>query len=175
MSSEIEFKFLITNDNWKSKVVARLKIKQGYITSDKKLTSRVRIVESLDTGSLTGYLTFKGEARASDEGASECEELEYEIPLKDAEYLFNRTTLKIHKIRNIVPIENTTLKWEIDEYTDKPLDGLVVAELEIKKGQPRAFKLPDWLGDDVSNDFNYKNVNLAVQASNQSQLESVLR
>ena len=165
MKSEIEFKFLVNDNSWKQHVVTKTKIVQGYISTNKELTSRVRTTINLETNNRRGFLTFKGPSTKTTDGASECPELEYEIPYAEAEYLIGLTSLKINKIRNIIPIQDSTLVWEIDEYTDNNLIGLVTAELEIKKGQPRVFRLPSWIGDDVSNDSNYKNVVLAKKAS----------
>lgn len=164
MANEIEFKYKVQNDDWRKSVVKRMLVIQGYVSTAKELTSRIRTTEDLETNELKGYSTFKGRSKPTEDGASENPEFEYEIPYDDAEYLIGLTELKIRKIRNIIPIKGTDLKWEVDEYLDANLDNLVTAELEVKKGQTKPSVLPTWIGEDVSNDPAYKNVVLAKKA-----------
>lgn len=164
MANEIEFKYKVLNDSWKKDVVKRMLVIQGYVSTAKELTSRIRTTEDLETNEQKGYSTFKGRSKPTADGASENQEFEYEIPYDDAEDLIGLTELKIKKIRNIIPIKGTDLKWEVDEYLDTNLDNLVTAELEVKQGQKKPSVLPAWIGEDVSNDPNYKNVILAKKA-----------
>lgn len=164
MANEIEFKYLVVNDEWKKSVTKRMLVVQGYVSTSKELTSRIRTTVDLKTQEKKGYITFKGKSKPTEEGASENPEYEYEIPYEEAHILIGLTELKLKKIRNIIPINDTDLKWEVDEYLDSGLNELVTSELEIKKGQKRVFKVPSWIGADVSNDPEYKNVMLARKA-----------
>lgn len=164
MADEIEFKFLVKNNSWKKDVVARYLVIQGYVSTSKELTSRLRTTVNLETEEKKGFVTFKGKSSKTLEGASKNPEFEYEIPYEEAHLLIGLTNLKIKKIRNIIPI-NSEMKWEVDEYLDAGLNNLVSAELEVKPGQALPKDLPSWLGDDVSNDFEYKNVHLAIKAA----------
>jgi len=73
MSVEIERKFLVKGDSWRSLATGKL-YRQGYIpTQDGLTTVRVRVVGE------RGYLTIK----AKTEGIRR-QEVEYVIPLEDA-------------------------------------------------------------------------------------------
>ena len=77
MPQEIERKFLVTGD-YKSRAYEQSRIVQGYISSARGRTVRVRIRSG------KGYLTIKG---ASDASGLSRYEWEKEIPLNEAEEL----------------------------------------------------------------------------------------
>ena len=77
MAQEIERKFLVTGE-FKSLAFAQSRIVQGYISSARGRTVRVRIRDN------KGYLTIKGASNAS--GTSRYE-WEKELPLSEAEEL----------------------------------------------------------------------------------------
>ena len=77
MPQEIERKFLVTGE-YKSQAYAQNHIVQGYISSARGRTVRVRIRDD------KGYLTIKG---ASNESGTSRYEWEKEIPLNEAEEL----------------------------------------------------------------------------------------
>ncbi len=143
MGVEIERKFLLRNEDWKRYSDAGTIIKQGYLSTDKERTVRVRICGS------TGFITVKGKTQ----GASRLE-FEYEIPLEDAEALLRlcvKTT--IEKTRYLVQIQQHT--WEIDVFAGQN-KGLVLAEIELTS-ENEIFVKPDWLGDEVTEDHRYFN------------------
>ena len=76
MAKEIERKFLLKNDNWKTQFSSRKIIKQGYLSTQKERTVRVRILGE------KGFLTIKGETV----GMTRLE-FEYEIPVQEANEL----------------------------------------------------------------------------------------
>ncbi len=148
MAIEIERKFLVINDDWRSLGIGKV-YKQGYIsTADKMTTIRVRIVGN------DAYLTIKSKT----EGISR-HEFEYSIPLEDAEIMLNTLCDRplIEKVRYTVNLEN--LIWEIDEFQGEN-EGLIIAEVELKS-ESEVINLPDWVGEEVSHDTRYYNVNLA--------------
>jgi CYTH domain-containing protein len=99
-----------------------------------------------------GYLTIKGIAV----GASR-PEFEYEIPYQDALELLDICEKPlIEKIR--YRVEEGGLVWEIDEFFGEN-QGLIIAELELQS-EDQEFKKPDWVGDEVTGDPRYYNVNL---------------
>ena len=77
MAQEIERKFLVSGE-FKSLATSHSRIVQGYISSARGRTVRVRIRDD------KGYLTIKGASNAS--GTSRYE-WEKELPLADAEEL----------------------------------------------------------------------------------------
>ena len=147
MAHEIERKFLLTSDEWRSGVEGRL-YRQGYLSTEKERTVRVRIVGQ------RGVLTVKGLTR----GISRLE-FEYEIPLADATRLLDELCHRplIEKTR--YEVAHAGLTWEIDEFHGDNA-GLVVAEVELAS-EDQTIELPGWIGKEVSGDPRYYNSNLA--------------
>lgn len=147
MALEIEHKFLVLNDSWKKKVTESFEYKQGYLTSDKKRSIRVR------TSTDKAWLNIKSATLGSHRL-----EYEYEIPLKDGmEILFTLCQKPlIEKIRYLVP--NQKHIWEIDVFSGEN-EGLIVAEIELSSiGE--SFAKPNWVGKEVTMDLRYYNNNL---------------
>lgn len=148
MPQETERKFLLANESWKSAVVRQLEIKQGYLSTDRERTVRVRLKGD------HGFLTIKGESI----GISR-QEFEYEIPYEDARSLI-RLCLPpvIEKIR--YEVSHHGHLWEIDVFAGANA-GLVVAEIELAD-EAEAFVRPPWLGAEVSDDPRYFNSQLVA-------------
>ena len=146
MSLEIEKKFLIKNENWKEFIFCTLPCRQGYLSENKDLITRVRII--LDKA----YLTIKGKQ----EGISR-QEFEYEIPLPDAEKLLSLSNYQIYKTRFILNYFND--EWIVDVF-EKNLKGLVLSEIELND-ENQIFKIPNWIGRDVSTNIEFTNYQLA--------------
>jgi len=146
MAQEIERKFLTRNDNWKQGLQGKL-FRQGYLSSAKERTVRVRLVED------KGWLTIKGLTK----GISR-QEFEYSIPADDASELLENLCERplIEKTRYL--LEDQGVCWEIDEFHGENA-GLVVAEIELES-ENQDFPRPDWLGDEVSDDPRYFNSSL---------------
>ena len=147
MKLEIERKFLV-RDNWPRPDAGQHCI-QGYISAEKDRVVRVRIMDQqawLTIKSLKTQLTRI--------------EYEYEIPVDEARVMLEKICTKplIEKIRfAICSFEN---KWEIDEFLGVN-SGLIVAEVELEhENQP--IELPDWIGEEVSHDPKYYNINLVT-------------
>ncbi|MGY6629377.1 MAG: CYTH domain-containing protein [Wenzhouxiangella sp.] len=145
MGKEIERKFLVAGDGWRSS--RKRRYRQAYLSTDKHRTVRVRVVDE------AAWLTIKGLTK----GVTRAE-FEYPIPLADAETLLAELCLQpvIDKTRYLV--EQGKHTWEVDEFHGVN-DGLVVAEIELAS-EDEAFEKPDWLGEEVSGDPRYFNANL---------------
>lgn len=143
MGIEIERKFLVKSDSWRSHAVGKV-YRQGYLLSDQGRTVRVRVAGD------RAFLTIKGPST----GLSRAE-FEYEIPPSDAEEILRSLCVSsiIEKTRYKLPIGN--LVWEIDEFMGANA-GLILAEVELQDEQ-QAIALPDWIGKDVSGDRRYFN------------------
>jgi CYTH domain-containing protein len=50
--------------------------------------------------------------------------------------------------------------WEVDVFHGAN-DGLIVAEIELP-AEDSPFKLPEWIGEEVSHDMRYTNSNLCA-------------
>lgn len=150
MAKEIERKFLVSDESWRSQVTSRTAFRQGYIASLENRSVRVRIKADKDA-----TLTIKI-------GASSIvrDEYEYDIPLRDAEELMTTALgIVIEKTRHTVDHEGFV--WEIDVF-EGLYEGLVVAEVEMnaETDQP---SLPAWLGREVTGDPRFSNQNLATE------------
>lgn len=145
MGQEIERKFLVRDDSWRTGAGTR--IRQGYLRNEIEGTVRVR------TKGNRAFLTVKGRS----EGISRLE-FEYEIPAEDADQILDQLCMKplIEKIRYEIVFGGFT--WEIDAFLGENA-GLVVAEIELEE-EAQAFPRPDWLGDEVSGDDRYQNASL---------------
>lgn len=146
MAKEIERKFLLKSDAWRSLAVGRYYC-QGYIPTQGKQTVRARIIDD------QGYLTLKG----ATQGLSRSE-FEYEIPLADAQEILTELCQQplIEKHRYRIPIGD--IVWEVDEFLGEN-QGLMMAEVELTHGA-QVVKLPDWIGAEVTGDPRYYNSNL---------------
>ena len=147
MAKEIERKYLVKDSSYKSNSTETY-ICQGYITTNKEGVVRVRIKED------KGYLTIKGKNRGSVRL-----EYEYPIPVTEAKEIIENLCKKpiIEKKRYIVKAEDGHI-WEIDEFIGDN-EGLVVAEIELSS-ETEDYTLPEWVGDEVTDDVRYYNSNL---------------
>lgn len=143
MPVEIERKFLVKNDGWRSLGSGEL-YRQGYLVTEPDRTVRVRVVGD------RAYLTIKGMST----GLSRLE-YEYEIPVADAETLLDTLCMRplIEKTRYKIPIGD--LVWEVDEFAGENA-GLVLAEVELTD-ESQTVDLPEWIGLEVSTDRRYFN------------------
>ena len=147
MAVEIERKFLVVGDGWRSLGVG-IPYRQGYLLSRSGITVRVRIAGDI------GYLTIK----SASSGISRAE-FEYMIPLPDAIEMLDTLCERpiIEKVRHRIPWEG--LLWEVDEFAGAN-QGLVMAEVELTDPN-QIVHLPDWIGEEVSHDPRYFNSYLA--------------
>ena len=148
MGKEIERKFKVIGTAYKTESISSAIYKQGYLSVDKERTVRVRVVGD------KAFLTIKGQNCGIVRN-----EFEYEIPVADAEIMLNENCLQpvIEKVRHIC-IASDGHKWEIDEFAGENA-GLVVAEAELGSQYERV-ELPEWCGEEVSDDVRYYNSNL---------------
>jgi adenylate cyclase len=153
MGQEIERKFLVKNDEYKTQATTNTRIVQGYLSSVPERTVRVRIKGD------RGYITVKG--IGNDSGASRFE-WEKEIPASDVEHLLRISEPGvIDKNRWLVPEAGGKLKFEVDEFHGEN-DGLTVAEIELETEDDNFVK-PSWLGEEVTGDARYYNSMLMKQ------------
>ena len=146
MGMEIERKFLLSNDNWRTLGI-RIHYAQGYLVADGERTVRVRIAGT------EGFLTIKGKSK----GFSR-KEFEYPIPVDEATEMLQMCTLPaIEKYRTKVLIDGKI--WEIDEFEGEN-KGLIMAEIELNS-EDETFAVPSWIGQEVTGDVRYFNSWLA--------------
>ena len=147
MAQEIERKFLVIGD-FKSQAFEQSRIVQGYISSARGRTVRVRIRNG------RGYLTIKG---ASNESGTSRYEWEKELPLHEAEELMKLCEPGvIDKTRYLV--RSGKHIFEVDEFFGEN-EGLIVAEVELN-AEDEAFVKPSFIGQEVTGDVRYYNSQL---------------
>ena len=149
MGKEIERKFLVKGDSWRSQAHGK-RYRQGYLSTVKERTVRVRVAGD------QGYVTIKGITIGDTRP-----EYEYEIPLADANEMIDKLCERpfIEKTRYRIP--QGEVVFEVDEF-EGVNHGLIVAEVELKS-EDEKFDKPGWLGDEVSNDPRYFNANLVAK------------
>ncbi len=148
MAIEIERKFLLVNDSWRSAVFKSINYRQGYLNSDANSSVRVRVSD--DTAKINIKSATIGSQRS---------EYEYDIPAEDAHELLSALCHQplVEKVRHLVSIGKHT--WEIDEFSGDN-QGLIVAEIELS-AVDEDFIRPDWVGLDVTEELRYYNNQLA--------------
>ncbi len=142
---EIERKFLVNSNDFKTEAFTQNRIAQGYLSSVPGRTVRVRIKGN------KGFLTIKG---ASNESGLSRFEWEKEIPLDEAtallklceEGIIDKTRFEVNKGNHV---------FEIDEFYGEN-QGLIIAEIELNS-EAEVFLKPTWLGKEVTNDPRYYN------------------
>jgi len=147
MPIEIERKFLLANEHWRDDVTKSFRIRQGYMGEIDKASVRIRVQgDKANINIKSATLSMRRM------------EYEYAIPLDEAEEMLDQLCKQpqVDKTRYIV--ERGKHKWEIDEfYGDN--EGLVVAEIELSD-EAETFDKPEWIGEEVTEDARYYNVNL---------------
>ncbi|MEN9987347.1 MAG: hypothetical protein RLZZ585_386 [Bacteroidota bacterium] len=143
---EIERKYLLETMDWKDEFIQSVThIKQAYLFEDEDKSVRIRIRSD------KAYMTIK-----MGKGVTR-NEFEYLIPVSDADEMIEKAALLcLEKDRYVVQYREST--WEIDVFKGK-YEGLVLAEIELNN-ENEEFQLPAWIGEEVTNDPTYLNVNL---------------
>ncbi len=143
---EIERKYLMKSMDWKSEIIQSItNIKQAYLFEDLDKSVRIRIRGD------QAFLTIK-----MGKGVTR-NEFEYLIPVNDAEEMIEKAALLcLEKERYVIQYKGKD--WEIDVFKGK-YQGLVLAEIELANENDQ-IELPSWIGEEVTNDPTYLNVNL---------------
>jgi adenylate cyclase len=145
MAIEIERKFLLANDNWRKDADEGINVIQAYMGSNEKSSIRIRIHD--DSANLNIKSKTLGIQRS---------EYEYPIPLDDAKIILESLCDKPYIEKTRFHVVHDEHKWEIDVFSGDN-EGLIVAELELNSVDEH-FTLPDWLGEEVSNEPRYYNI-----------------
>ena len=151
---EIERKFLVISDAFKTEAIRKSHIIQGFLNSDKERTVRIRLKDD------DGFLTVKG---LSDDGGLSRFEWETNISKTEAEALLKLCEKGvIDKIRYEIPLGNHV--FEVDEFFGDN-EGLIIAEIELNDVN-ETFQKPNWLGEEVTGNIRYYNSQLSRQPFN---------
>jgi CYTH domain-containing protein len=137
MSLEIERKFLVSNDNWRTSVIHSELIRDGLISERDGAKVRVRL------GQNGAQLAVK----SCRSGASRLE-FEYEIPPSDAEAILARICDHSIFVKTRHKVEHGGSIWLVDVY-EASLAGIILAEIELQS-EAEFFEMPDWIGQEVT-------------------------
>ena len=149
---EIERKFLVKNETYKSEAIKAQTLTQGYLSTDPKRAVRIRICNK------EAYINVKGETSKS--GVSRFEwEKKIDIDEEQNLSLLCHKSI-ITKVRYHVRYGNHT--FEVDEFLGGNA-GLVVAEIELTD-ELESFERPNWLGKEVTGIKKYYNSQLSQNA-----------
>lgn len=148
MGEEIERKFLVIGDGWRAGA-GGMRYRQGFLSTEPERVVRVRVAGA------RGWIAIKGPAI----GARRTE-LEYEIPVADAELMLEKLCKRplVEKVRHTLTVGSHT--WEIDVFEGEN-EGLIIAEIELRS-EDEAFEKPEWIGKEVTADPRYFNSNLVA-------------
>ncbi len=160
MPLEIERKYRVTGEAWRAQAHQVIPMAQGYLNDTASLDSgaqkasvRVRIQGE------QAFLNLK-----SREIGHTRQEFDYPIPVEEARDLLALCVGgMIDKRRHLV--RHGGLLWEVDEFLGDNA-GLVVAEVELEHAE-QAIDLPEWAGEEVTDQVRYYNLALAARPYNQ--------
>ncbi len=146
-NTEIERKFLVERIPGELDKYKCFDIKQAYISTSP--TMRIRKKDN------SYIFTFKGKGTVK--------KTEFEYPLTEEQFdsLMKKTEGRvIEKNRYIIPLDGG-LVCELDIYKGE-LEGFVNAEVEFTSmEEAESFVPPDWFGKDISEDKRYSNASLS--------------
>ena len=160
MAVEIERKFLVSGDGWRTAAHAVVPMAQGYLND----------LAAMDTGAMKASVRIRiaGDAAhlnlKSRELGHTRQEFEYPIPVADARDLLALSIGGlVDKRRHLVTVGDHL--WEVDEFLGDNA-GLVVAEIELADADEH-FERPPWIGAEVTDDVRYYNLALASRPYSQ--------
>ncbi len=146
---EIERKFLVESDGFKSRAISVNRIVQGFLNTHPERTVRIRIKSD------RGFITVKGKSNTTGTARFEWEK---EITVEEAETLLKLCETGIlDKIRYEIPIGDHV--FEVDEFLGEN-SGLCIAEVELTS-EDEYFEKPSWLGTEVTGEAKYYNSQLS--------------
>ncbi len=148
MGFELERRFVVVNESWRTLVEQSEAFQQGYlnVTVD-GFVVRVRISDKQKA-----WITIKAPVEAI-----KSYEFEYKIPLSDAESLYGLCQHKINKSRYFLNYKDAN--WVVDCFEGENFP-LVLAEVELEEAT-QVVQVPDWCGKEVTGQFQWSNAALA--------------
>ncbi len=148
MGIEIERRFLVKGEKWQPFINKTMEIRQGYLVNNiNSWTIRVRIADQKKA-----WLTLKTPA-----GRFSQHEFEYQIPLNEAESIWQLTTYKLTKTRHTLEINKVV--WIVDCFHGKN-SPLVIAEIELDSEKDEIIQ-PEWCHAEITGKNQWSNASLA--------------
>lgn len=149
MGKEIERKFLIMCGAVVPipEISERMLIKQAYIHADMDKHVRVRLYDYEPNVGFIGIKYTSSLVR---------DEFEYEVPIEDAQIMYDKSDMKIEKKRISFMIGDE--HYDIDSFPN----GLSYVEVEFKSLEDmKNWEIPDWFGEEITGVKEYSNIALA--------------
>tara|TARA_B100001113_G_C20700648_1_gene444972 strand:+ start:76 stop:576 length:501 start_codon:yes stop_codon:yes gene_type:complete len=148
MGIEIERRFLVKNEDWRSQVILSEEFSQAYLNSSAdEWTTRIRIIDNNQA-----YITLKSSLNGLVNN-----EFEYSIPIRDATELIKLSKYKIIKTRYQLKINNKN--WVVDLF-DGSNYSLKIAEIELES-ESEEIQVPSWCGQEITGFKSLSNAFLA--------------
>ena len=149
MGVEIERRFLVKNEDWKSHIILSENFNQAYLNSRvDEWATRIRVI-----GNKKGYITLK----SSLNGLINYE-FEYSIPREDAIELIQLSKYRITKTRHQLKINKKN--WVIDVFEESN-SCLKIAEIELNS-ESEEIQIPSWCGQEITGIKSLSNASLAI-------------
>ena len=150
MAVEIERRFLLTGDGWRSLAGEPQPLRQGYLAASAEgVTVRIRL-----RGADAAWLTLKA---AADAIGLVRHEFEYAIPVEDAESLWSLAPHRLEKTRYELSLASGD--WVVDQFAGRN-GPLLLAEVELPSAQT-PLEIPSWCGQEITGDGRWSNAALA--------------
>ena len=148
MGIEIERRFLVKNEDWKSKVILSENFSQAYLNSIlDEWATRIRIVNNH-----RALITLKSSVNGLVN-----KEFEYSIPIQDAIELIKFAKYRIIKKRYYLKINNKD--WVVDLFYGSN-SSLKIAEIELNS-ESEEIQIPSWCGQEITGIKSLSNASLA--------------
>ena len=147
---EIERKFLVKSDEYRSDAFKVQLLSQAYLNNNPEKSVRVRIVDN------EGFITIKG---PSYDGGLSRFEWEKKILIDEAVNLMKLCGDQLI-LKKRYFVKHNKIILEVDEFLNNN-KGLVVAEVELKTASQKIV-LPDWIAEEVTGVNKYYNLSLVT-------------
>ena len=148
MGIEIERRFLVKNEDWKSQIVLSNDFSQAYLNSSiDEWATRIRLINKKKA-----YITLKSSLSRLINY-----EFEYSIPTKDAIELIKLSKYKITKTRYQLKINKKN--WVVDLF-DGSNFSLQIAEIELNS-ESEEIQIPSWCDKEITGIKSLSNASLA--------------
>ena len=158
MGIEIERRFLVKNEDWRSQVILSEDFSQAYLNSNiDEWATRIRTVDNRKA-----YITLKSSLNGLVNN-----EFEYSIPIEDAIELIKLSKYKIIKTRHHLKINNKN--WVVDIFNGSN-SSLKIAEIELNSESEKT-QIPSWCGQEITGIKSLSNAFLAKKPISELSLQ----
>ena len=148
MGLEIERRFLVKNEDWRSRIIHSQDYCQAYLNSNlDEWATRIRVIDNNKA-----FLTLKSSLNGLVNN-----EYEYLIPMNDAIELIKLSAYKIIKTRYQLKINNKN--WVVDLFEGSN-SSLKIAEIELNS-EAQKIQVPSWCGQEITGIKSLSNASLA--------------